>query len=73
MIKEMVEYALDHNASQKTLYRAFYKRYRDQYPWTPPRIIKGSYRDAIRRARALESVGKRVEHIQTDQRLGEMR
>jgi hypothetical protein len=35
----------------------------------PTRVIKGSYRDAVRRARALERLGKGVEHIQIDQRL----
>jgi hypothetical protein len=30
MIEE-VEYALEHGASQKTLHRVFYKRYRKQY------------------------------------------
>jgi putative transposase len=28
MVSEMVEYALKHNASQKTLHRVFYERYR---------------------------------------------
>jgi hypothetical protein len=32
MVGEMVEYALEHNASQKTLHRIFYERYRKQYP-----------------------------------------
>jgi putative transposase len=32
MIGEMVEYALEHNASQKTLHRVFYERYRREYP-----------------------------------------
>jgi len=32
MISEMVEYALEHNASQKTLRRVFYERYRREYP-----------------------------------------
>ena len=28
MVSEMVEYALEHNASQNTLHRVFYERYR---------------------------------------------
>ncbi len=52
MVSEMVEYALEHNASQKTLHRVFYERYRRQYPWIPTRVIKGAYRDAVRRAKS---------------------
>jgi putative transposase len=52
MVSEMVEYALEHNASQKTLHRVFYGRYRRQYPWMPTRVIKGAYRDAVRRAKS---------------------
>ena len=52
MIGEMVEYALEHNASQKTLHRVFYERYRREYPWIPTRVIKGAYRDAARRAKS---------------------
>jgi putative transposase len=52
MIGEMVEYALKHGASQKTLHRVFYERYRREYPWIPTRVIKGAYRDAVRRAKS---------------------
>jgi putative transposase len=52
MVSEMVEYALKHNASQKTLHRVFYERYRREYPWMPTRVIKGAYRDAVRRAKS---------------------
>jgi len=52
MVSEMVEYALEHNASQNTLHRVFYERYRRQYPWIPTRVIKGAYRDAVRRAKS---------------------
>jgi putative transposase len=52
MIGEMVEYALEHNASQNTLHRVFYERYRREYPWMPTRVIKGAYRDAVRRAKS---------------------
>jgi hypothetical protein len=30
----------------------FYERYREQYPWMPTRVIKGSYRDAVRKAKS---------------------
>jgi putative transposase len=52
MIGEMVEYVLEHKASQKTLHRVFYERYRREYPWMPTRVIKGAYRDAVRRAKS---------------------
>jgi putative transposase len=52
MVGEMVEYALKHSASQKTLHRVFYERYRREYPWIPTRVIKGAYRDAVRRAKS---------------------
>jgi putative transposase len=52
MVSEMVEYALEHGASQKTLHRVFYERYRREYPWIPTRVIKGAYRDAVRRAKS---------------------
>ena len=52
MVSEMVEYALKHNASQNTLHRVFYERYRREYPWIPTRVIKGAYRDAVRRAKS---------------------
>jgi IS605 OrfB family transposase len=37
----------------------FYKRYRDQYPWMPTRVIKGSYRDAARRAKSFRELLKK--------------
>jgi IS605 OrfB family transposase len=30
----------------------FYERYRREYPWIPTRVIKGAYRDAVRRAKS---------------------
>ena len=59
MIEEMVEYALKHKASQETLHKVFYERYRDQYSWVPTRVIKGSYRDAVRKARAFRELLKK--------------
>jgi AraC-like DNA-binding protein len=73
MIEEMIEYALDHKASQETLHRVFYEMYRDQYPWMPTRVIKGSYRDAVRMAKAFREARKRVELTQGSQRLGGLR
>jgi hypothetical protein len=59
MLSEMVEYALEHRASQSTLHRIFYNRFREEYPWLPTRIIKGCYRDAIRRARSFKKLKKK--------------
>jgi IS605 OrfB family transposase len=52
MLVEMVEYAVEHKASQSTLHRVFYEKFRKRYPWLPTRVIKGAYRDAVRRARS---------------------
>ena len=61
MLEEMLEYALEHNVSQSTLHKIFYRKYRDAYPWLPTRVIKGAYRDAVRRAkgfRRFRKIGK---------------
>jgi IS605 OrfB family transposase len=52
MLVEMVEYAVEHKASQETLHKVFYKKFRERYPWLPTRVIKGAYRDAVRRAKS---------------------
>jgi hypothetical protein len=39
----------------------------------PTRVIKGSYRDAVRRAKAFREARKRVELTQESQRLGGLR
>jgi IS605 OrfB family transposase len=52
MLVEMVEYAVKYKASQETLHRVFYEKFRERYPWLPTRVIKGAYRDATRRARS---------------------
>ncbi|MDT7889955.1 MAG: hypothetical protein RQ885_13410 [Desulfurococcales archaeon] len=70
MIEEMVEYTLKHKASQETLHRVFYEMYRDQYPWMSTRVIKGSYRDAARRAKAFRERRKKEECTQESRRLG---
>jgi transposase len=59
MLKEMVEYALEHGASQSTLHEAFYERFRERFPWLPTRVIKGAYRDALRRAKSFRELKKR--------------
>ena len=51
MLKEMVEYAVRHGASQATLHKVFYAKFRREHPWLPTRLIKGAYRDATRRAK----------------------
>lgn len=59
MLQEMVEYAVEHSASQNTLHKVFYHRFRSEYPWLPTRIIKGCYRDATRRAKSFRRVKKK--------------
>ena len=59
MLQEMVEYAVEHKASQSTLHKMFYHKFREKYPWLPTRIIKGCYRDAVRRAKSFRELKKR--------------
>jgi IS605 OrfB family transposase len=59
MLEEMVEYALEHGASQSTLHKAFYEGFRERFPWLPTRVIKGAYRDAVRRAKSFRELKKR--------------
>jgi len=59
MLQEMVNYAVEHRASQATLHRVFYHRFREEYPWLPTRIIKGCYRDAARRAKSFRDLRER--------------
>jgi putative transposase len=61
MLSEMTDYALEYRASQSTLHRIFYNRFREKYPWLPTRIIKGCYRDAIRRARSFKKKKRKGE------------
>ncbi|MDT7890415.1 MAG: transposase, partial [Desulfurococcales archaeon] len=37
MLDVMIDYALEHGASQSTLHRIFYNRFRERYPWLPTR------------------------------------
>jgi IS605 OrfB family transposase len=59
MVEEMVKYAVVHNASQATLHRVFYAKFRQEYPWLPTRLIKGAYRDAVRRAKSFRAMKRR--------------
>jgi len=65
MLQEMVEYAVEHKASQNTLHRVFYPKIRERYPWLPTRVIKGAYRDAVRRAKSFREL-KRKGRAYTD-------
>ena len=59
MLQEMVNYAVEHKASQATLHKVFYRKFRKKYPWLPTRIIKGCYRDAVRRAKSFRELKKK--------------
>jgi IS605 OrfB family transposase len=59
MLVEMVEYAVKYKASQETLHRVFYEKFREKYPWLPTRVIKGAYRDAARRAKSFRERKKK--------------
>ena len=59
MLQEMVDYAVEHKASQATLHKVFYRKFREKYPWLPTRVIKGCYRDAVRRAKSFRELKKR--------------
>ena len=59
MLKEMAEYAVRRGASQATLNKVFYARFRAEYPWLPTRLIEGAYRDAVRRAKSFRDAKKR--------------
>ena len=59
MLQEMMDYAVDYKASQSTLHKVFYHKFRKEYPWLPTRIIKGCYRDAVRRAKSFRELKKK--------------
>jgi len=52
MLVELVDYAVRYKASQVTLHRVFYRRFRSRYPWLPTRVVKGCMRDALWIARS---------------------
>ena len=70
MLEEMVEYALEHGASQSTLHKVFYERFRERFPWLPTRVVKGAYRDAVRRAKSFRRLKKRGGRIPKSPRSG---
>jgi IS605 OrfB family transposase len=59
MLVEMVEYAVKYKASQETLHRVFYGKFRERFPWLPTRVVKGAYRDAVRRAKSFRERKKK--------------
>jgi IS605 OrfB family transposase len=59
MLVEMVNYAVKYKASQETLHKVFYEKFRERYPWLPTRVIKGAYRDATRRAKSFRERKKK--------------
>jgi hypothetical protein len=59
MLVEMVEYAVKYKASQETLHNVFYEEFRERFPWLPTRVVKGAYRDAVRRAKSFRERKKR--------------
>jgi len=65
MLVEMIEFALKYDATQKILHRTFYKQYRKEFPWLATRVIKGSYRDVLRRVKSFKEL-KREGKAKTD-------
>jgi len=65
MLMEMIDFALKNKATQKILHRTFYKKYRKEFPWLVTRIIKGSYRDVLRRVKSFKEL-KRKGKAKTD-------
>ena len=59
MLEEIVDYAVKYKASQSTLHEVFYSKFRERYPWVPTRVIKGAYRDAVRRAKSFRELKKK--------------
>ena len=65
MLVEEIEFALKNHATQKILHQEFYKKYRKEFPWLATRVIKGTYRDALRRAKSFKEL-KRKGMAKTD-------
>jgi len=59
MLIELVDYAVRYKASQGTLHRLFYNKYRSKYPWPPTRVVKGCIRDALRIAGSFRRIKTR--------------
>jgi len=65
MLVEEIDFALKNKATQKILHRTFYKQYRKEFPWLATRVIKGSYRDVLRRVKSFNKL-KRKGKAKTD-------
>jgi len=59
MLMEMIGFALKYDATQKTLNDTFYKKYRKEFPWLSTRVIKGSYRDVLRRVKSFKKLKRK--------------
>jgi len=56
MLTEMIGFALKNDTTQKILHRTFYKQYRKGFPWLATRLIKGSYRDVLKRIKSFKEL-----------------
>jgi len=56
MLTEMIGFALKNDVTQKTLHHTFYKQYRKEFPWLATRVIKGAYRDALKRVKSFKEL-----------------
>jgi len=56
MLIEMIGFALKSDATQKILNQIFYKQYRKEFPWLATRVIKGSYRDVLKRVKSFKEL-----------------
>ena len=56
MLVEEIDFALKNKAFQIILHRTFYKQCRKEFPWLATRVIKGSYRDALKRVKSFEEL-----------------
>jgi len=56
MLTEMIDFALKNKATQKTLHYTFYKKYRKEFPWLATHVIKGSYRDVLKRVKSFKKL-----------------
>ena len=59
MLTEMIEFTLKNKATQKILNHIFYKQYRKEFPWLATRVIKGSYRDVLRRVKSFNKLKRK--------------
>ena len=56
MLMEMIGFTLKNDATQKILNQIFYKQYRKEFPWLATRVIKGSYRDVLKRVKSFKEL-----------------